>query len=69
MSDSSVIHNSQPSQQPASNEATGRPSLASRPWLRFYEEGVPAELTIPDQPLTWLLDQTVNRYPGQTAII
>ncbi len=74
MSDSSVIqNNSQPSPQPVSNEAAGRnaspPALTSRPWLRFYEEGVPAELTIPDRPLTWLLDQTVNHYPGQTAII
>ena len=56
MSDSSVAN-------------TLRHNLANRPWLRFYEEGVPAELSISDHPLTWLLDQTLNRYPSQTAII
>lgn len=73
MSDSSVINNPQSSQQPVSNEATGhdesRLYTSSRPWIRFYEEGVPAELTIPDASLSWLLDHTVNRYPGQTAIL
>ena len=73
MSDPSVVNNSQPSQvsQP-SQQPVGAQFIApnaNRPWLRFYEEGVPAELTIPDQPLTWLFDQTVNRFPGQTAII
>ena len=70
MSDPSVMNNSQSLQQPTSNEATGRNELRPYgPWVRFYEEGVPAELTIPDASLTWLLDHTVNHYPGQTAII
>ena len=69
MSDSSVMNNSQSLQQSASNEASRNELLSSRPWIRFYEEGVPAELTIPDASLTWLLDHTVNCYPGQTAII
>lgn len=43
--------------------------LPARPWLRFYQEGVPAELDIPDQPLPWLLDNTVKRYGGHTAIL
>ncbi|MDQ6660168.1 MAG: AMP-binding protein, partial [Chloroflexota bacterium] len=42
---------------------------ATYPWLRHYEQGVPAHVDIPDQPLTWLLDQTVSAYPDQTAII
>ena len=69
MSDSSVMNNSQSLQQSASNEASRNELLSSRPWIRFYEEGVPAELTIPDASLTWLLDHTVNCYPGQTASI
>src|SRR5260370_31008538 len=43
--------------------------LANRPWVRYYEQGVPAQLDIPDHTLTWLLDQTVSKYPGRTAII
>jgi len=43
--------------------------LSTRPWIRHYEQGIPAQLDIPDRPLTWLLDATASRHPGQTAII
>ncbi len=42
---------------------------SSRLWVCHYEEGVPSELDIPEQPLTWLLDHTVNSHPGHTAFI
>ncbi len=61
MSDQSVINNPQAEQI--------SPVDFARPWFRHYEQGVPAQLNIPDRPLTWLLDQTVSRYPGQTAFI
>src|SRR5258708_34937214 len=61
MSDSSILQNSQ---QESDNSA-----LSARPWVKYYEPGVPAQLEIPDHPLTWLLDQTVSRYPRQTALI
>ena len=41
----------------------------SYPWLHSYQEGVPAHLDIPDEPLTWLLDRAANHYPNHTAII
>src|SRR5437879_891901 len=43
--------------------------LATRPWVKYYESGVPVQLDIPDQPLPWLLEQTASHYPGQTALI
>jgi len=55
MSDPSVINNP--------------PIDLTRPWIRHYEQGVPTQLKVPDHPLTWLLDQTVSRYPGHTAFI
>jgi len=61
MSDQSTINNPQAEQNPPANFA--------RPWIRHYEQGVPAQLNIPDHPLTWLLDQTVSRFPGHTAFI
>lgn len=61
MSDPSVINNPQAEQEPSAGFA--------RPWIRHYEQGVPAQLKVPDQPLTWLLDKTVNRYAGHTAFI
>src|SRR6266702_5304332 len=75
MSDPSVINNPQGEQNSANASAgegvplAGTPTESTRPWIRFYERGVPAELSIPDRPLTWLLDQAVSRYPGQIAII
>src|SRR5216110_370504 len=43
--------------------------LYSYPWLRFYQEGVPTHLDIPDEPLTWLLDRAAKQHPNRTAII
>ena len=70
MSDPSVINNSQLEPDSAGTVAAGHDELLSaRPWIRHYEQGVPAQLDIPDRPLTWLLDQTVSKYPAHTAII
>src|SRR5258708_31192857 len=65
MSDSSVMNNAHEQQSfGRSNEI-----LATRPWVRYYEQGVPAVLDIPDHPLTWLLDRAASRFPGHTALI
>jgi long-chain acyl-CoA synthetase len=80
MSDSSLAHNTQHGRSSSTvsfpfedvslaDEQTRNELLRTRLWLRHYEQGVPWQLTIPDQPLTWLLDQAVKRHPGQTAII
>src|SRR5438552_5181526 len=72
MSDPSVINNSQEEGNMANTRGGSMDReelLPARPWIRHYEQGVPAELDIPDQPLTWLLDQTVSKYPNHTAII
>ncbi|GAC1387801.1 MAG: long-chain fatty acid--CoA ligase [Ktedonobacteraceae bacterium] len=68
MSDSSLMNN--PQRTSSINTAVERHDiLSTRPWVRFYEQGVPVQLDIPDYPLTWLLDQAVKHYPGQTALI
>src|ERR1700684_1760006 len=41
----------------------------SRPWLRYYPAGVPAEAEFPDAPLTSVLDDAVARYPRRPALI
>src|SRR5437764_575008 len=43
--------------------------LATRPWIRHYEQGVPVRLDVPDRSLAWLLDNAASRYPNQTALI
>jgi len=70
MSDSSLLNNPQSPRESSTNTAVGQDNIVSnRPWIRFYEQGVPAHLDIPDYPLTWLLDQAVKNYPGHTALI
>ncbi|MDR7273828.1 long-chain-fatty-acid--CoA ligase [Catenuloplanes atrovinosus] len=39
-----------------------------RPWLAAYPEGVPAEITVPDKPLTANLDAAVARFPDRVAL-
>ncbi|GAA4607592.1 long-chain fatty acid--CoA ligase [Actinoallomurus liliacearum] len=39
-----------------------------RPWLRFYAEGVPADVEVPDVPLTRLLDASADRFAGRRAL-
>jgi len=40
-----------------------------RPWLKFYEPGVPHHLQYPDIPLDRLLDNAVRDFPEKEAII
>jgi long-chain acyl-CoA synthetase len=40
----------------------------ARPWLRFYPEGVPAEVEIPAVPLTKLLDDAAASFPHKRAV-
>ena len=43
--------------------------LSTHPWIRHYEQGVPAHIDIPEHPLTWLLDCASELYPNHTAFI
>lgn len=40
-----------------------------RPWLDHYEKDVPAEVTIPEQPLHRFLEDSARRWPEQPALI
>ena len=41
----------------------------SKPWLKYYEEGVPAEVEIPNLSVPEVFDQTVEKYGKKTALI
>lgn len=70
MSDPSMLKNAQTRQDsPSHMPARETDLLATRPWLRHYESGVPAQLSIPDVSLTWLLDTAARRYPSRSALI
>lgn len=43
--------------------------VATHPWVRHYEKGVPFSIAIPEQPLTWLLDRVSHTHPEHTAFI
>src|SRR5574341_239890 len=45
-------------------------TYADKPWTRSYDQGVPASLApYPDIPLFKLLDDTVQKYPDNTACL
>jgi len=41
----------------------------SKPWLRFYDEGVPPSIDYPPVPLDQLLAESAAKYPDHPAII
>ncbi|TET12913.1 MAG: AMP-dependent synthetase [Dehalococcoidia bacterium] len=40
-----------------------------RPWLKFYPEGVPANVEIPEHSLPEVFDQVTSKYSDRTAMI
>ncbi|HJW83647.1 MAG TPA: alpha/beta fold hydrolase [Anaerolineae bacterium] len=42
--------------------------LLARPWLKYYEEGVPHTVAIPDRPAHRFLRSAALRFPNQIAI-
>jgi len=41
---------------------------AERPWLRFYPEGVPYDVEVPDRSLPEVFDEVAAKYSGRTAL-
>jgi long-chain acyl-CoA synthetase len=41
----------------------------SKPWLKYYPEGVPGEVEIPDISIPALFDQMAGKYGSKTALI
>ena len=52
-----------------SSEEIYKTYIEPRIWTRWYDEGVPKEIEIPEIPLFKLLDDTADNYPRQTAFI
>jgi len=44
-------------------------SYESRPWVKMYEPGVPADVDIPDTPLHHFLEEAASKYPDNIATI
>jgi len=42
--------------------------MRERPWLAFYDEGVPYTIAIPRVPVLELLHSAANRFPSKTAL-
>ncbi|HEY48816.1 MAG TPA: long-chain fatty acid--CoA ligase [Dehalococcoidia bacterium] len=40
-----------------------------RPWLKFYPEGVPADVEVPDRSLSEVFDEVASKYADRTALI
>ncbi len=44
-------------------------TYADKPWLKNYDQGVAAEVEVPDYPLFNLLEVSAQKYPDNTAIV
>ena len=40
-----------------------------KPWLKFYDEGVPHTLDYPEVPLHWFLEESARKYPDSIATV
>jgi len=40
-----------------------------KPWLKFYEEGVPHHIDYPDIPLYRILEEVAEKYPNHLAVV
>lgn len=40
----------------------------SKPWLKHYDKGVPADVQVPEVPLWQLLADSVKKYPDHVAL-
>lgn len=70
MSDSSVINKAYMEPHLSAQAFQGDEAFfVTHPWVRHYEQGVPAHIAVPDHSLTWLLDRTASRYPRHSAFI
>src|SRR4030088_1232628 len=41
----------------------------SRPWLKHYQEGVPASVAVPLKSVTRMFDEATERAPERTAVV
>ncbi len=41
----------------------------NKPWLKYYPEGVPIEVDVPEISVPQIFDQTADKYGGKTALI
>ncbi len=51
----------------ASSQEVFEKYIKPRPWVKNYDEGVPAEIDIPEIPLFKLLDDSAEKFPKRTA--
>jgi long-chain acyl-CoA synthetase len=43
--------------------------ILSKPWIKFYDEGVSPEIKIEPRPLYSILDESAKKYPDHNALI
>jgi long-chain acyl-CoA synthetase len=41
----------------------------ARPWVRYYESGIPEQLTYPELTLDGVLEETARKFPDHTALL
>ena len=52
----------------AEGDNTALAKYLARPWLSHYGPTVPQTVEVPEQPLTWLMDQAARQYGANVAV-
>jgi long-chain acyl-CoA synthetase len=66
MDDEGQAHLEAPVRDESSDDALS--AYMKRPWLAHYPASVPATVGIPEQPLTWLIDEAARKYGASVAV-
>jgi long-chain acyl-CoA synthetase len=48
---------------------TYKEAYTSKPWLKYYPEGIPSMIEIPESSIPEVFDQTADKYADKTALI
>ncbi|MFI5273245.1 MAG: AMP-binding protein, partial [Ktedonobacterales bacterium] len=68
MNDSSQNQPAESSPAESSPAAFSREIPSAQPWLAHYSAGMPPSVDVPEQPLTWLLDEASGRHGANVAL-
>ncbi len=66
MDDERLAHTGAQAHEGASDDALS--AYVKRPWLAHYSASVPATVSVPEQPLTWLIDDAARKYGANIAV-
>ena len=44
-------------------------TYSQKPWIKHYDEGIPAVIDYPQVPIDWFLKDAADKYPDRSATV